>query len=200
MSEFFHVLALLGTLLTAAPGQATPIQLTADLDGASEFPPNASPATGTAVVDLDIAANTLRVQVSFSGLLANTTVAHIHCCVSPSAANPTVGVATPTPTFPGFPAGVTSGNYDQTLDLALASSFNPTFINLHGGNVDSARAFLITGMLAGESYLNIHTTQFGGGEIRGFLIAQVPEPGSFGLMGIGLAAALISLRRNRLGV
>lgn len=55
----------------------------------------------------------------------------------------------------------------------------------------------VAGLLAGESYLNIHTTQFPGGEIRGFLVAQVPEPGTFGLLGIGLATGLLSFRRTR---
>lgn len=48
------------------------------LSGPAEAPPNASPGTGTSTITYDSTAHTLRVQVTFSGLLANTTAAHIH--------------------------------------------------------------------------------------------------------------------------
>ena len=40
-------------------------------------------------------------------------------------------------------------------------------------------------ILAGRSYINFHTTQYTGGEIRGFLV-QVPEPATLILVGLGL--------------
>ena len=39
-------------------------------------------------------------------------------------------------------------------------------------------------ILAGRSYINFHTVQFGGGEVRGQLTV-VPEPSSIALAGIG---------------
>ena len=47
----------------------------------------------------------------------------------------------------------------------------------------------MTGLLAGEAYLNIHTSEFPAGEIRGFLAFAVhedPEPASFALLSLGL--------------
>src|SRR5215510_1476709 len=119
---------LLGVSLLGGTAHANVIVIATSLSGAIEAPPNASPGTGSAVVTLDTVTDLLRVQVTFSGLLGTTTASHIHCCFNIDTSNNTAGVATTTPTFLGFPLGVTSGSYDQTLDLNLASSYNPAFI------------------------------------------------------------------------
>ena len=81
----------------------------------------------------------------------------------------TAGVATTLPTFPGFPSGVTAGTYDQTFNMLLASSYNPSYVTNNGGTPASAFAALRAAISAGKAYLNIHSTMFPGGEIRGFL-------------------------------
>src|ERR1700687_5877992 len=86
----------------------------ATLTGPSESPPNASPGTGFAEVTLNLVLHTMRVQVSFSGLTAGDTAAHIHAATA-SPGTGTAGVATQTPTFVSFPTGVTSGTYDNTF-------------------------------------------------------------------------------------
>jgi hypothetical protein len=109
-------------------------------------------------------------------------MAHIHCCLaSLFAAGTNVGVATTVPAFPGFPLGVTSGTYDHVLDLTSASSYNPAFVTMQGGTVVAAEAALINGIETGKTYLNIHTTNFPGGEIRGFLVAS-PTPAQLSLL------------------
>jgi hypothetical protein len=132
-----------------------------------------------------------------SGLVTTgtgTTASHIHCC-TPSPFSGTAGVATATPTFPGFPLGVRSGTYDQTFDLGASSTYNPAFISANGGTVASAEAVFLAGMFANETYLNVHSSTFGGGEIRGFL-QVVPEPTTISLLGLGLGG-LVRMARRR---
>jgi hypothetical protein len=187
------LLAALVAAGLAISGTAHAITYVATLTGPGESPPNASPGTGFATVLVDPLANTMEVQVSFSGLLSTTTASHIHCCVAPPTAT---GVATQLPTFTGFPLGVTAGTYDHTFDLLDAATYNPAFVTANGGTTASARSALLTGLAAGFAYLNIHTTQFPSGEIRGFLSA-VPEPRSWALMITGFGLAGAALRRRR---
>lgn len=187
MKRSLFVLAMATYMLVfGTSAYATIIKYSASLSGANESPANASAGTGTAIVTLDDILDTMRVEVTFSGLSGTTTTAHIHCCV---AAPGSIGVASTTPTFAGFPLGVTAGSYDNTLDMTLASSYNPSFITIHGGTAADAEAFLFTRIALGESYCNIHTTAFGGGEIRGFLtrvVEPIPEPATLALIGFGL--------------
>ena len=125
--------------------------------------------------------------------MSPTTSSHIHCSL-PQPAN-SAGVATTTPTFAGFPLGVTSGTYASTLDLTLASSYNPAFVtNVAGGNLAMAEALLTAGLANNMSYVNIRTSLNPGGEIRG-QIQAVPVPDkttTIALLGIGLVAAVIA--------
>ena len=196
--------ALTAAVLSVASAAAATIPLGAFLSPANEVPPTASTGSGTAILDLDVAAHTLRVQIAFSGLVptappgapVGTTAAHIHCCLpSPFATGVNAGVATTTPTFLGFPLGVLAGTYDNTLNLTLASSYNPAFVTLVGG-LANAETSLVNGLLGGLTYLNVHTSAFPGGEIRGFVV-QVPEPETYALLLAGLAIIGIAMRKRR---
>lgn len=181
--------------LTGVPSvaRADVIVFTATLIGANEVPPSGSPGTGFAIVSLN--GDFLTVNVSFSGLVSTTTASHIHCC-APLGVN--ASVATAVPTFPGFPLGVTFGTYLQTFDLNVASSYNPAFITANGGTVAGAKASLVAGLSAGQSYLNIHTNASPGGEIRGQLVAA-PEPSTMVLVSVGLLGmATFSRKRKQL--
>lgn len=177
----------------STPADAIEIVYTAPL--ASEAP-GTSLGTGSTRVRVDFDDITMRVEAGFAGLIGPTTVAHIHCCT----AEPFTGaasVATQLPTFEGFPAGVQAGAYDRTFDMALASSYNPDFVTAQGG-VENAFAALVSGFDAGTAYLNIHSSAFPGGEIRGFL-QPIPEPQTWALMAAGLALVAWASRRRRPG-
>jgi hypothetical protein len=185
---FVFSLFLLAAALSPLAGE--PIIFVSNLSGPAEEPPNDSPGTGFTTVTIDPVAHTLRVVADFSDLLEGTTVAHIHLGF------PTGNVATAVPTFPGFPAGVTSGSYDQTFDTLDPTTYNPAFLNnmVNLGNVATAETTLFAGIADGIAYLNIHTSAFMGGEIRGFL-EPIPEPSTIGLAA-GALAGLAMLRRR----
>jgi CHRD domain len=183
------VLVAAAMMLSAPAANAIPMTFTAILAGANENPMVASPGTGLATVILDAAAQTLQINVTFSGLTSNVTAAHIHCC-APLGTN--AGVATTVPAFPGFPTGVTSGTYTSAVfDLTQSLIYNTTpitgFVAMQGG-LAQAEATFIAGIQAGQTYLNIHTANNPGGEIRGQLTA-VPGPiAGAGLPGLILAS------------
>jgi hypothetical protein len=183
------VVVLTALLWPALAAYATPLTFLAILTGDHEIPPNTSPGTGQAVVVLDPAAHTLQINVTFSGLTANTTAAHIHCCLPSPMAPTNVGVATTLPAFPGFPLGVTAGTYaSPVFDLTQPLIYNPAFVTAQGG-ITQAEAALVAGIENAETYLNIHTSNFQAGEIRGILQA-VPEPSPSLLFGIALLGLL----------
>jgi hypothetical protein len=198
------LLALAAVLILPAPtSYADIITLSGALSQGLEFPPTGSPGTGNATVILDTTALTMEVKVTFSGLVpftstgspSGTTASHIHCCLSsPFLTGVNVPVATTIPTFPGFPLGVTSGTYDQTFDLTANSTYN--LVNMPPGNAGNsflgttaatAEPVFVAALLAGETYLNIHSTAFPGGEIRGFLAVPGPIAGA-GLPGFIFAS------------
>ena len=153
-----------------------------------------SPGTGIAYVDFDTTAHTMHVQVTFSGLMGGVTASHIHAATAAPFTG-TASVGAQTPTFVGFSSGVTSGSYEHTFDLTLASTFRAGFITANGGSVANSEAVLLFAATHNTSYLNIHTNIVPSGEIRGFLTV-VPEPSGFVLGGVGLMAVGFWARRN----
>jgi CHRD domain/PEP-CTERM motif len=157
--------------------------------------PEAAGATGSGWVQLtyDSVAHTLGIEASFAGLSGNTTVAHIHCCVT---APGTAGVAVTPGTLPGFPTGIKAGSYTTTVDLTLTTSFTGSFVSgAGGGSLGGAESALLAAFDAGRAYFNVHSSAFPTGEIRSF-VAPIPEPSTYALMGLGLAAIAWSQRRR----
>jgi CHRD domain/PEP-CTERM motif len=165
------------------------------------FAPEAQGATGTGTLymEYDHHGSTLFINAIWSGLSGNTSNAHIHCCTT----NPntgTAGIALATGgILPGFPLGIKSGNYTELIDLALASNYSAGFVTASGGTAALAEERLIDNLTSGQAYLNIHTTTFGGGEIRAFVTA-VPEPQTYAMLLAGLGLLGVAAKRRQQAV
>ncbi|MEX2185713.1 MAG: CHRD domain-containing protein [Pirellulales bacterium] len=192
-SRMIAALGLFFGLAAAVDAQV----FTGALDGTQESPVVATAGIGTGTATFDPLTNMLAVDVSFSGLTSNTTNSHIHCCFSDPPSR-SAGVAVGfVPT--GFPLGVTSGSYSNTFDLLDSSIYTAAFLNgFGGGTAAGARDALLAGMTNGTAYFNVHTSSFGGGEIRGDITA-VPEPSTIALAGLGalVLSFAVARRRNR---
>jgi hypothetical protein len=197
MTKFFVAIGLILALSTQA--SAITEVFTGSLTGAQENPPVATSGTGSGTATYDSVANTLAVSVNFSGLSSNTNNAHIHCCAMPPT-TPNAGVAIDF-VGPGFPLGVTSGSFNHTFDLGQTSTYSGAYLAASGGTANGARDRLLNSMRGmsggnlGVAYFNIHTVNFGPGEIRGN-IARIPEPATLMLIAFG-AMPLIAFRRLR---
>ena len=188
MKRTLITFALVACALTSA--RATVYDWTVAFSSAGEAA--SSPGTGAGTVEYDSVLHSLALSCSFSGLLGTTTASHIHAATAvPLTGN--AGVATTTPSFALFPLGVSSGTFNNTLDLTLSTSYNPSFVTANGGTTASAEAALFAAMNSGEAYWNIHTTAAPGGEVRGFLM-PVPEPSSLALAGL-FGAVIIARKR-----
>jgi hypothetical protein len=178
--------------LAGAPAQALTYEtiLSPEVVGAT--------GTGSAKLKIFEASDQMKLNIDFSGLSGNTTVAHIHGATA-TAGTGTAGVMTTTPSFLGFPAGVKSGSYEQTFNLLATSTYRAGFITNSGGTAAGARDAFLAALLDGKAYLNVHSQTFPGGEIRGFFApAPTPVPGPLPLLGAAAAWGWSRRLRQRL--
>lgn len=194
------------TILLAGVGHAG-IILTANLTNSQENPPTnptnsltgaARTSFGTAMFFINDAMTSMTFTATVTGIdftgtqsadtNDNLVAAHIH-------AGPTA--------IPGMNAGVVWGFFGSPFnDNNPNDVVNTPFTSGVGGTISGKWDLLegngttltaqLPNILSGHSYINFHTTQFGGGEIRGAIeVVSTPEPATaamFALAGLGLLA------------
>lgn len=139
------------------------------MSGANENPANASTAIGIINIlqydDSVGAFGTLSINISFSGLSSNAVSSHVH----------------------GFSNATTNAPVRAALTVTPSTSGTIT------GSWAPSSALEVSQLFSGQTYINLHSSTFAAGEIRGQMVA-VPEPGVFGLLGV---TGLALLRRRR---
>ncbi len=151
--------SLLAALLALAAASTAFAQTTYTtvMTGGNEVPPVATPATGTATVVLDAAQTQLSITCAFQNLLGTYSNSHIH---GPATPGVNAGVRWG---FTGAPAGwvFSNANHDGTLTNFLVTS--------------GITATDVANLNNGLTYVNLHSSLWPGGEIRGQLgLAPVP--------------------------
>lgn len=131
---------------------------------------------------LDDVSNLLTINVGwgssqgFTDLSSTASASHIH---GPTVAN-------------------NGSGFTQTAGVLFTLTRSSSAVT--GGIVTNAPIALtaaqVTNLNNGQFYINLHTANNGGGELRGFIVA-VPEPGSMVLLMVGGAIGIFR-RRNRL--
>ena len=171
---------LVWTMFLCQPAHALLVNFTADIEGSQEVPARESLAFGTGVFTFDDVANLLSFQILFTNAPCTPTnqggcldtpeiMAHIH---GPARAGQNANVLFPLPL-----GGLKVGEID--FDITPITDGD------------------VTDLLAGLWYVNIHTEEHMGGEIRGQILpVGVPEPMGAMLMLVGLAGLVWSGRRR----
>lgn len=184
--------------LAAAPVPRAAAQqpFVAVLSGFEQDPPISTPASGLAVVTVDLALHTIRVKMRFNNLSSGATHAGLHGLTAEPGRG-TADSATPVPALAGFPLGQTSGTYDQTFFYDNPATFDPAFVAAHGGMSQAPEVFAF-GIGDGKAYFNIRTSAYSNGEIRGFL--RSAQAADFDLNGIVLGPDLALWRAEYGGI
>jgi hypothetical protein len=201
-------------VLLLACGAQGQILMYAILTGAAENPPALNPTTTTgaprplasgfatfilnaAQTELSMTATIFNIDVTGAQTADtndNLVAAHIHAPITLPTQNAGVRWG-----FFGVPDN--DNNPDDLVVTPFASGVGGTFTSKWDqpeGNAGTNLTLQLDNLLNRRAYINFHTVQFGGGEIRGTIVA-VPEPSSVAFLGAGAAGLLgLGWRKRRM--
>lgn len=159
------------SLSLAGSANAGLITLGAFMDGSQEVPPVATTATGQTLVIVDDVTGQFDLTLTAAGLtLADLTGAHIHL-------------------------GAPDENGPAIYDLDITQFIGAGLLVGRFINDGTFPAQYLDDLINGNTYVNLHTTAWEDGFIRGQLIANpLPEPLSMSLLAAG--GVVLTLRRR----
>ena len=154
----FAIAGLFVLIVSAAQAQAQTITFNAQLSGGNEIPVVVTASAGTSVVTWNTATKTGTYRVDVYNMPVGTTASHIHVG-APGAGGPVVINFT-------VPTGGISNDYALSGTFACSD-----VVNRPAQGINSCEDFEQS-LLLNNTYVNVHSTVNGGGEIRGQLIRQ----------------------------
>jgi hypothetical protein len=153
MKHLFFGAAVALLLLPAAPAQAQTISARAILGGGEEAPTQVlTGAVGIADLEINTDARTIAVELRMFNIPTGTTAGHIH--VGPKGVSGPVVVDFP------IPAG-------RTGDLNISFTVGASSFRAQSAIGINTMDDVIQAIIGGGAYVNIHTSTFPAGEIRG---------------------------------
>jgi len=155
-----RVLSLVAVVLFGTVGSAhAQSEFLANLSGTNEVPAVATGGFGSAVLDVNVAGGTVGITFELTGVnLTDAFMGHIHCGAAGQNGPVIVWLA-------GQPAGPPTSGYNLNGIWVRATVTEKSIIA--SPNCGSTIGDLLQAMVAGNTYVNIHTRANPGGEIRG---------------------------------
>ncbi len=153
------LLGLLALLVSTAAAAQQRQHFEATLSGSEEVPPNMSEATGRAELRVSADRATIRFRLEARHVEDALAIAgaHVHCA-PPGVNGPVVA----------FLAGQVAGGFDGRF----TTSGTLTDANLVNTSCGATIAALAESMASGMTYVNVHSTAYPGGLIRGQLVLE----------------------------
>jgi hypothetical protein len=154
---FWAIAAVMANLLAASVANSQTERFSARLTGAQEVPPINTAGTGN--FEMTIQQGTITFELTFADLSSPLSVAHLHFAPSKVAGGVMIFLCGGggQPACPATTEGTITGT------ITAANVTGPTVQGIAAGDLDSA----LEAVRDGLSYANMHTANFGGGEIRG---------------------------------
>ena len=155
--SFWIIAALTASVLVAPVAHSQTERFSASLAGANEVPPINTAGTGD--FEMTIQPGAITFSLTFSDLSSPLAVAHLHFAPSKVAGGVMIFLCGGggQPACPATTEGTITGT------ITAANVTGPMTKGIAPGNLDSA----LEAVRDGLSYANMHTANFGGGEIRG---------------------------------
>jgi|GEM_PF-949157 len=176
------LISIVAILMIATLSYGQMYTVSATAVGANEVPPVTSMGSASVTGTYDEMTNMITVTVNYSNLSSGLAAAHFHAGVVGANGPVIVNLAPPT--------GATSGTFGGTFAVPAVNEAD---------------------LLAGNFYINLHTPNNPGGELRDQLnllpvppvVAAIPTMGQWGLMVLGLSVmilGIISIRQKQLAI